>query len=368
MKVLHIIPGGLYGGLQSIVTRLAEAQRLEKIDARVFAIYSNPAVLQGLKDKGVPYDYIGLAARYNPLLWKKLADRIAIFNPNVISFHNVILWVLLAIKAYMGKKCPWVYHAHNYPPSINDFKARLIKRLFNEKLDAFIGVSQSITSAFQQYFGPAIPKYSTIYNGVEIPLGKGCAKEWPSFMGSVPFGRPLIGMGTRIDFDKGIREFVDAIPAILHFLPEARFVLAGDGPELNWTRNYAEKLGIGEKLALPGFIRDISNFWPYLDAALFTAPQEPCPMRVIEPQAWGTIVVGYENGSGSDELVIHGETGILVSWEDKEELAKEIFAIWSDQGRYARMSEAAKENTRTHFSIRLMAQKSIDLYEGLCSL
>jgi glycosyltransferase involved in cell wall biosynthesis len=184
-------------------------------------------------------------------------------------------------------------------------------------------------------------------------------------MGDVTPGQPLIGMGTRFAPNKGVREFIEAIPFISRYLPGARFVLAGEGPLLGWAQDYAAQLGVEDKIAFPGFIRDMFGFWGHLDFALFTCPRESFGLSIAEPQAAGTVVAGYRNGSGSDEIIVPGETGIMVPWGRQEELARELAALWSDPARYAQIAGAARLRLQTHFSLRNMSTQSIELYEHL---
>jgi glycosyltransferase involved in cell wall biosynthesis len=184
-------------------------------------------------------------------------------------------------------------------------------------------------------------------------------------MGDIPPGRPLIGFGTGLGQGKGIREFLEVLPVISRYLPEARFVLAGDGPLLTWARDYARTRGLEQTLAFPGFIRGMSTFWANLDFALFTSPRETFGMSLLEPQSVGTVVAGYLNDSGSDELFIPGRTGILAPWGDKDTLAREIAVTWSDPDKYAQIAAAAREYLRTRFSLEVMTRNTIKLYKEL---
>lgn len=380
MKVLHIMPGSAYGGVQAIVLELVRGQRSAGLDAQVLAFSSHPEVLHNLEIREIPYYCVDRQFRWNPWFWRDVARLIRSLQPEIICFHWIFLWSILAIKFFLEKHCPWIYQAHVFPPLTNypwqdrpgtypplkgRIKYGLMRVLLRNKLDCIIGVSQKVTSACRRYYGPGVKNYRTIYNGVDLDVSTPPPANWPDFMGDIPPGRPLIGFGTGLAKGKGIKEFLDVLPVISQHLPEASFVLAGDGPLLEWARNYAQTMGLEKRLAFPGFIRNMPTFWANLDFALFTSPRETFCMSLLEPQSVGTVVAGYLNDSGSDELFIPGKTGILVPWGDKEALAREIAALWSDPDKYAHMSAAAREHLFNRFSLEVMTQNTIKLYEEL---
>jgi glycosyltransferase involved in cell wall biosynthesis len=380
MKVLHVMPGSAYGGVQAIVLELARAQRSAGLDAQVLAFSSHPEVLHNLEKRGIPYRCVDSQFRWNPWFWRDFAQLIRSLQPDIICFHWILLWSILAIKFFLEKDCPWLYQAHIFPP-LTDYpwhdragaspplKARikygLMRVILKNKLDGIIGVSQRVTSACRRYYGPGVKRYRTIYNGVDLDVSPPPPAKWPDFMGDIPPGGPLIGFGAGFGQGKGIKEFLEVLPVISLYLPEARFVLAGDGPLLELARDYAQTMGLEQTIAFPGFIRDMPTFWANLDFALFTSPRETFGMSLLEPQSVGTVVAGYLNDSGSDELFIPGRTGILVPWGHKDTLAREIAATWSDPDQYARIAAAAREYVRDRFSLEVMTQNTIKLYEEL---
>jgi len=374
------MPGSAYGGVQAMVLALARAQRSAGLDAQVLSFSSHPEVLHHLEKRGIPYRCVDSQFRWNPCFWRNFAQLIRSFKPDIILFHWMLLWSMLAIKIFLEKDCLWIYQAHIFPP-LTDYpwhdradtyptlkgriKYGLMRVILKNSFDCIIGVSQKVTSACRRYYGPGVKRYYTIYNGVDLEVSPPAPAKWPDFMGDIPPGRPLIGFGTGLGQGKGVKEFLEVLPVISRYLPEARFVLAGDGPLLAWARDYAQTMGLEQALAFPGFIRDMPTFWVNLDFALFTSPREAFPMSLLEPQSVGTVVAGYLNDSGSDELFIPGITGILAPWGDKDTLAREIAATWSDPGRYAHIAAAAREYLGTRYSLELMTQSTLKLYKEL---
>jgi len=366
MKVLHIAQSRPYGGVPKITAQLVAAQRQVGIDARVLALYNGVHFLQELQARHLPFQHTGDAPPYHPRSWWRFM--LGLKNCyDIIHLHSPLLWSLFLLS-FRRKKIRLVYHAHTYPPARPGLKHRLAKFFLRRNADAIIGVSRSVTSAFRTYLsGGKI--HRTIYNGIELSDHSFDAKtDWPDFMAAISPGRPLIGMATRFAADKGIKEFMEAIPALARRLPTARFVLAGDGPLLPWAKEYVSINGLSDMVSFPGFIKDVNSFWAYLDIALFTGPKEAFGIGIIEAQAASVVVVGYANNSGSDEIILQGETGVLVPWADQEALAREVEALWSDPPRYKQMAMAARRRLENHFSLEKMTQECLNLYKLLLSI
>lgn len=364
LKVLHVVPAIPYGGAQRVVEQLSAEQRLLGIDAMVLALYCHPSLLANLSRAGVPCLVTGSHSPWSPRGWLKVRAILQKIKPDLVHLHYDLLWSTFLLG--ICKKCPWVYHAHIYHSSRKGWKSRLRRKLLRTWADAVVGVSQSVTRTVELSLAPGPSHYRTIYNGIRLNSGASNSQEsWPSFMEGVPPGRPLIGMATRLDQSKGVVEFLEAIPVLRSRLTSARFVLAGDGPMQEWLREKREEMGLAHVLALPGFIDNVAHFWASLDFALFTSPLEPFGLRIIEPQAAGTVVLGYLSGGGSDEIVVNGVTGILVPWGEKERLAQEAASLWDDPIRLHVMAAAATRRVAEEFSLRRMALECLDLYHQL---
>jgi glycosyltransferase involved in cell wall biosynthesis len=360
LKVLHIVHANVFGGVHRFLIQLAAQQRRTGVEAQILGIYQHPVVTRQIHAHHIPY--LCLQNRYScdPRAWVKLWRWVQDARPDIIHFHTHSLWTFAVLAFGVGKQCPWVYHGHAYAPEILTLKLRLAQVIFCRYFDALIGVSHSITQAMTSFWGPGIPISRTIYNGLDLSEAAGEIKG-PAYAR----GFPLMGMATRFSPDKGVKEFIDLLPGILRYLPQARFILAGDGPLLPWARQYVETLGLTDQVQFPGFIDDTPRFWASLDFALFTSPVEPFGLRIIEPQAAGTVVLAYANGSGSDEVIVAGETGVLVPWGDREALAREGARLWADPDRYQQIARAAWARLQSHFSITQASQKCLELYHEL---
>ena len=117
----------------------------------------------------------------------------------------------------------------------------------------------------------------------------------------------------RIVGEKGIETLIRSAPAVLANVPDAKFLIAGRGPELDAMRALVDSLALQDKVELLGFIpdEDRNRLFKVADCAVFPSLYEPFGIVALEAMAARVPVVVSEVG-GLREVVEHGETGITV--------------------------------------------------------
>ena len=259
MKVLHVMPGTAYGGVQAMVLELARGQRAAGLDAQVLTFYSHPEVVHNLEKRGIPYRCVDSQCRWNPRFWKNFAQVIRSVQPDIIHFHWMLVWAMLAIKFCLEKDCPWIYQAHIFPP-LSDYvwhdrpgaypplkgriKYGLMKVILKNKFDCIVGVPKRLPRLVAGIMARAS---RGIAPSTMASIWRCCtpgARKMAGFYGRYSPGTPAYRVWRRLLAQgKGIKEFLEVVPVISRYLPEARFVLAGDGPLLYWARDYCPNHG-----------------------------------------------------------------------------------------------------------------------------
>jgi len=126
----------------------------------------------------------------------------------------------------------------------------------------------------------------------------------------------------RVVYEKGLQVLMRALPIVLAEQPSAKVVVAGKGPELEPLRALALRMGVEEKVLFTGFISDADRdrLLKVADCAVFPSLYEPFGIVALEAMAAKCPVVVTEVG-GLQEVVQHGETGIMVYPDDPGSLA-----------------------------------------------
>jgi glycosyltransferase involved in cell wall biosynthesis len=154
------------------------------------------------------------------------------------------------------------------------------------------------------------------------------------------------------------------MPAVLDEISNTRLALVGAGEDEASLKDLARELGIEGAVSFLGWHPEIPEFLK--DADLFVLPSlwEGMPNVVLEAMASGVPTVATEVG-GTPELVLEGETGVLVPPADSDALARSIITLLQDRELRSRMGQQALERAQSQFSPARMIERNEQLYAEL---
>jgi glycosyltransferase involved in cell wall biosynthesis len=172
----------------------------------------------------------------------------------------------------------------------------------------------------------------------------------------------VIGEIARLCDVKGQRELIRALAEI----PDARLVLAGRDLEQGGAfqaelEREADRAGVRERVEI-GFHDDVAALLARLDVVALPSWTEGLPMVLLEAMAAGRPVVATPVG-GTPELVVDGETGLLVPPRDPEALAAALRRVLDDRELADRLGEAGRRRVSERFSLEAMTRRVLELYD-----
>jgi rhamnosyl/mannosyltransferase len=162
----------------------------------------------------------------------------------------------------------------------------------------------------------------------------------------------------------------DVLVRALALVPEARLVLAGDGPERANVMALAGRLGLSERAAFPGRIDDATRERLYASCDIFclpsVSPAEAFGLVLLEAMARGKpVAASRPEWSGVGEVVEHGVTGLLVPPRDPAALARALRTLADDKALARRMGEAGRERARHVYSMDTAARRMERVYAAV---
>jgi len=178
-------------------------------------------------------------------------------------------------------------------------------------------------------------------------------------------GGPVIGLVANVRGSKGHNVFLEAAAAVLRDAPDARFLIVGDGVGFDEVRHRVGEAGLGGRVLMTGFRRDVPEVMAALDVLVLPSIKSEATSQVI-PQALavGTPVVASSVG-GSPELVRDGETGRLVPPGDAGALAAAIVALLRDPAAARAMARAGQAMVQARFTLDAAMARTTALYREL---
>jgi glycosyltransferase involved in cell wall biosynthesis len=185
-----------------------------------------------------------------------------------------------------------------------------------------------------------------------------------------PTTPPLIGIVGRISPWKGQDVFLRAAAIVLRHYPDTRFqvigaALFGETDYEQKIRELAVSLGIADRVEFTGFRSDVSELMSRLDLLVHASIiPEPFGQVLIEAMAAGKPVVATAGG-GTPEIVLDGQTGLLVPMNDPGAMADAIVKILSAPANARIMGHRGWERVRDQFSIAKVAANVQSAYDEL---
>lgn len=206
---------------------------------------------------------------------------------------------------------------------------------------------------------------SLIRSGIEIERysGEGVDRgEAVRALGLDP-ARPLVGMVACLKPQKNPVDFVRAAALVVRSVPDAQFLLAGDGIQRAAVEAEVRRSGLGGRFRMLGWRRDAAAIIPCLDVLVLTSLWEGLPRVFPQAMAAGRPIVAYRLQSAT-EAVTEGVTGHLVAPGDYAGAAARIAALLLDPALARRMGAAGRERVG-EFDAGLMVRRQEDLYTRL---
>jgi glycosyltransferase involved in cell wall biosynthesis len=274
-------------------------------------------------------------------------------------FHAHLTWPLAckfglvgAISARVPAIVATVQLYVEFPLDLSIF---VQQRLIMAGIGRYIAVSQEVAQRLIRKLRWPARKIQVIHNCVPV-ISPECVAQNPIERPS----RPVVLTVARLDEQKGHRYLLEAATQV----PEAQFVLAGDGPLRVSLEAQARALGVKERVKFLGYRTDIADLLADCDVFVLPSLYEGLPLSILEAMSAGKPVIATHIG-GTDEAVIAGETGLLVPPADSAALAAAIRAVLTDQPLAQRLAAAGRARVEQEFSAAKMVQQVISVYDEL---
>lgn len=207
-------------------------------------------------------------------------------------------------------------------------------------------------------------QFRVIFSGIDLEPFAGARarrEETRRALGAGPADLLVGGVG-RLEPVKGFTYFVDAARRVLEAVPEARFVLAGQGSLDAQLREQAGPLD--GRFQFLGLRNDVPDVMAALDVFVLPSLNEGMGRVLLEAGAAGVARVAARVG-GVPDIVRHGETGLLVPPRDAEAVAQAVVALAHDPARRKRLGEAARAHVVPEFGLDRMVMRIEALYEDV---
>jgi len=160
--------------------------------------------------------------------------------------------------------------------------------------------------------------------------------------------------------------FLRAARLVRQAVPQARFIIAGEGELLEPMRRLGAELGLSADVFFTGPCRMVPELLSVSDVCVLSSMSEGFPNVIVEYMTAGRPVVSTDVG-GAGEAIIDGSTGFLVAPGDFERMADRIIRLLPDAPQRKRMGWLGRTIALEKFSLRSQLERTEALYEKLAT-
>lgn len=311
-------------------------------------------------------DLVPLAPRFEVdfhAAWK-LARIIRAWNPAILHAHDPHGVALAALA--LGFRMPWP------PPRLVasrrvDFRlaGHALSRAKYRPVDRFICASAAI-GRILEHDGVDPARIVTVHEGVDLAHVAAAPPVSIHETFWLPHGAPVVLNVAALVPHKGQRYLIDAFAQVVRQVPDARLVILGQGELHDSLAAQVRHLALEKHVLLPGFRTDVLSLLKTADLFVMSSVMEGLGTSLLDAMACARPIVATEAG-GIPEVVVDGETGLLVPPRDAAALADALVAVLRDQDLARRFGTAGYEHVHRRFTVERMVAETARVYDVLLS-
>jgi PEP-CTERM/exosortase A-associated glycosyltransferase len=277
--------------------------------------------------------------------------------PDIIHAHSPVLVGLPAYQVARRFRVPFVYEVRDLwenasvdrgkfrQDSLQYRGVRALETWLVKRADATVAIGESLRERLEDRTGRSV---DVVPNGVNpdrfVPLSP--EPEWTTRWN--PTGGPLIVYLGSFQPYEGLEVLIRSIPAILATVPAANVLIVGDGSARVELESLALEVGVADRVRFTGRVPHDRVHGIYAVADLLVYPRISTettrlttPLKPLEPMAMEKAVLASDLPA-IREIVTDGETGLLFSAGDSDDLAAKAVRLLRDSSLRDRLGRAGR--------------------------
>jgi glycosyltransferase involved in cell wall biosynthesis len=356
VRVLHVQKVAGISGSEAHLLSLLPRLRERGWDTRLLMLHENEPgawdFARALQDRGVPLDAVRISRDVDASAFLGLVRYLADERPQILHTHLVHADTYGQIAGSLARVPIRMSTKHGF----NEFREgrafALADRAVASLAHVHIAISQGLAHYLSETEGFVEDSFEIVHYGIAPQDGA------EAYAGAEP---KLLCVGRLIPI-KGHIVLLRAFAQARRDVPGLRLDIAGRGPLEPALRALARELGVADAVRFLGHVAPIQG--AIEDSAIIVVPSmgEGFGMVALEAMERSRPVIAAEIG-GLGELVVDGETGLLVEPGVAEPLARAIVELAGNLDRAVEMGRAGRARALSEFLESRCVERTEQLYE-----
>ncbi len=346
-------------------------------------------LLPGLLSQGFEPHMLVLVDPGNPVEpFHELMQQAGVRSESVVIKHHADLTLIKRLRAKFRALNPQIVHTHLLHADLYGLpaaaQARVLYRISTRHNDdrfrkipilkwlnqnaarkaaRIVTISDALERFVVDVEGIPVEKVKTIRYGLSANV-EGCSVEEARQMLQAASHEQIVLFIGRLVEQKGVDVLLRAFAQVRTQHPRARLKIVGDGGLRNQLETLARQLGIGEVTQFVGWLTDAQRLMPGSDMVVVPSRWEGFGLVTLEAMRHARPLL-VSSVSALPEIVVDGETGLLVPPDDVTALATALDDLLAHPEKAAAMGKAGRERLINTFSVEKMVQATAELYQQI---
>jgi glycosyltransferase involved in cell wall biosynthesis len=369
VRLLWLIDSLNVGGAESLIVPFVRRLDRAKCEVSICCLTTigGNAIEPLLRNEGVAIVNLGARNLRDLGAFRRLLRLVREERIDLIHAHLTYAAIWAAVCSRLTG-VPSIASLHVAPPGGKSKEAsrdRLMRFVLNRWAASVIAVSDALRDDYLRGGGLMPEKIVAVQNGIELDRFRKdrdqCRQRITSEFG-IPADAPLAVTVSVLRPGKGVEVLLDAVKPVLQRVPNAYFLIIGDGSMRAEWAQLAERNGVSHRIRWAGYRKDVESLLAGCDLLVHPSLADAFPTVLLEAMAAGLPIVATNVG-GIPEIVEPGVTGRLVPAGDAEALATEVANLLQDSGMRRAMSEKAREVAMDRFSTEAWIRRLETVYQ-----
>lgn len=356
-KIIHFIQSLGDGGCENMLLRVLPILEKNDLDNVIITLQKKGVLAENFYIKGIKVENIGQKNLVDIFSYFRLIAALKKHRPDIIItylFRADLVGRLFLKPFYYENVIPFLRTTYNH---FRYWPAKIFEITTRGMVKHYLANSRAVKDYYVAYFGVAADKITVIPNGIDIDYYKSIARNnsLRKIIGAKENDIMLICVANLL-FYKGHRYLLEAFETVYQKKKNIRLLLVGDGKEkgnlLKQIDNYASKYNIH----FLGRRSDVPQLLKISDIFVFPTLFEGMSNAIMEAMASGKAVIATDIPENK-ELIINGETGILVPIKNAGKIAEAIERLIDNPFLKKDLEIRAQAKISSEFSIDAAVQK-----------